>query len=356
MQLLKEIKMKKYRLIKEDKIIVDGIPLYRIICVTPFAYIEENSKGGYIEKESNLSQEGNAWVFGSAKVFGDARVFSDAQVYDDAQIYGNAIVYDDAKVSGSAKVFGDARVFGDAKVSDNANVSGNVRVYGDVLVSGDASVFGDARVFGDAKVSDNAQIYGNANVSGNVRVYGSAKVSGSARVYSNAQVYGNANVSGNVRVYGSAKVFGDARVFDNAMVYGDASVFGDAQVCEQWYIHFGSFGKKLTKSDILLGNTNTLPVNGIVRLYKTVTKDLLDFHTRSLQYPQSGIVCCEDFDETTASCAKGLHFSGPDFWYDKVLSHDGIVLAADIHMDDIITIQEGKVRCKKATIIGKCDL
>ena len=99
--------MKKYRLTNETKTFF-GRTLHRIECIEAFADIEAGENGGWVEKESNLSQIGNAWVYG------------------DAQVYGNAWVYGNAQVSGDAWVSGDARVYGDAQVYGNAWVYGDV--------------------------------------------------------------------------------------------------------------------------------------------------------------------------------------------------------------------------------------
>ena len=80
----------KYEIIKEDfKITWFGVKVFRI------RYIKTKELGGYIEKESNLSQEGNAKVSGNAEVWGNA------------EVSGNAEVWGDAKVSGNAEVWGD---------------------------------------------------------------------------------------------------------------------------------------------------------------------------------------------------------------------------------------------------------
>ena len=127
--------MKKFAL-TDETIQVGSLVLYRIICTVAFENINVGQKGGYIEKEDNLS--GNAWVFGDARVSGNAEVSGNARVSGNAEVSGNA------RVSGNAEVSGNAWVFGDARVSGNAEVSGN------------ALVFGYARVFGDARVSGNA--------------------------------------------------------------------------------------------------------------------------------------------------------------------------------------------------------
>jgi hypothetical protein len=129
----------KYILTSETKT-VNEKTLYRIKALLDFGKVKASDLGGWIEKESNLSQAGNAWVFG------------DAQMYDNAHVSGSA------QVSGNANVFGDAQVFGNAYVADNA------RVFGSAYVSGNARVFDNAQVFGDAHVLGDAHVFGDAHV------------------------------------------------------------------------------------------------------------------------------------------------------------------------------------------------
>ena len=154
---------KKYKLTKEN-ISYCGKTLYRIEALKDFGNVKKGDKGGYVEKEDNLSQEGNCWISDNAKVFDSALVSGDAEVFGYAIVYGNAKVYDNTLVYGNAKVFDNAYVYGDAYV------------YGNALVSG------DAKVYDYAKVSDNAQVYGNAFVYDYAIVCGNAEVSGNAEI------------------------------------------------------------------------------------------------------------------------------------------------------------------------------
>jgi len=141
----------KYKLTKVTKEWC-GVTLFQIEALTSFGNIKKGDKGGFIEKESNLSQYDDAWVYGNAQVsddacvFGNARVSGNAQVSDDAWVYGNAQVSDDAQVSGNARVSGNAQVSDDARVSGNAQVSGNARVFGNAQVSGNAQVYGKLKL------------------------------------------------------------------------------------------------------------------------------------------------------------------------------------------------------------------
>ena len=83
---------KKYRQLENDTRTVDGKTLYRVEAIKDFGSIEKGDKGGYIESEDNLSQEGECWVSGDACVSGKARVSENACVSGDACVSGNAWV------------------------------------------------------------------------------------------------------------------------------------------------------------------------------------------------------------------------------------------------------------------------
>ena len=73
---------KKYELVHDDKIRIYGedadltynftLSRIRALRDIPMNSIKAGDLGGYIESESNLSQDGDAWVANEAKVYGDA--------------------------------------------------------------------------------------------------------------------------------------------------------------------------------------------------------------------------------------------------------------------------------------------
>lgn len=87
----------KYKLTNK-KIDYLGRTLYQIEAVKKFGNIAKGQKGGFIEKKSNLSQDGNAWVYNYAMVYGDAKVCDNAKVYDCAKVRSAAVVCDNAIV------------------------------------------------------------------------------------------------------------------------------------------------------------------------------------------------------------------------------------------------------------------
>ena len=82
---------KKYKL-TEETINVEGTTLYRIEALRDFSDVKKGDKGGYIEKEENLSHYDNCWVYEDAMVCGNAQVCGCAEVYGKARICGDAVI------------------------------------------------------------------------------------------------------------------------------------------------------------------------------------------------------------------------------------------------------------------------
>lgn len=167
--------MKKYKL-TEETIIVNGRTLYHIEALRDFANAKKGDKGGFVEKENNLSQYGDSWVYDNAKVFGNAVVCGYARVRGYAQVCGNAQVYGHASVRGNAEVYGSAEISGDAQVYDEAKVYDNAKVFENAEVSFDAKVYDGAKVYEYAMVQGNAKVYGNAEIRTNACIYGDAVI------------------------------------------------------------------------------------------------------------------------------------------------------------------------------------
>ncbi len=54
--------------------------LTQIRAIKDFANVKKGDLGGFIESESNLSQEGDCWVYENAQVFGNAQVYGYAVI------------------------------------------------------------------------------------------------------------------------------------------------------------------------------------------------------------------------------------------------------------------------------------
>ena len=107
----------KYKL-TEETINVNGRTLYRIEALKDFGNVRKGDKGGFIEKEHNLSQNGDCWIYDNAQVYDDAKVWMDASVCDNAVVCGEAMVCSSAKVCDNARICDNAHVYGNAEVND----------------------------------------------------------------------------------------------------------------------------------------------------------------------------------------------------------------------------------------------
>lgn len=154
---------KKYKLSKETKN-CDGYILHRIEALKNFMNVRVGKKGGWVESEKNLSQEGDCWVYENAKVFGKAKVLENARVHDNAIVTSNAKISGNAIVLGNALIADNALILDHAKVCENALVVGNAKVYEAAVILGNVEVSGNALVSGTAIVSGKAQISNNANI------------------------------------------------------------------------------------------------------------------------------------------------------------------------------------------------
>lgn len=166
------MKNKKFEFTGETMILADGREVRRIQALQKLdlarKIVMPGDKGGWLEKEDNLSHENRAWVDDDAVVYGDARIVGPAQIIGCAQISGHA------RISGDARIIGDAKIGGRAQISGCARISGHARISDDALISGDAQISGDARISGDAQISGCARISGDARISGHARINGDA--------------------------------------------------------------------------------------------------------------------------------------------------------------------------------------
>ena len=130
---------KKYKL-TDETIEYNGHILHRIEALKDFGYVKKGDLGGYVESESNLSQEGKCWVGGNAKVYENSKVFVNAKVLGNAKVIENAWIYDNAEINGEAKICGNAYIHGNATIYGNAYIHNNVIIKGNVEIGGIAEV------------------------------------------------------------------------------------------------------------------------------------------------------------------------------------------------------------------------
>ena len=154
---------KKYKL-TDETILHKSKTLYRIEALRDFNDVKKGDKGGFIECEDNLSQEGNCWIYDNAKVFNNAIVRDNACVYDIAEVYGNAkvamnaMVYDMANISDDARIESYAKVYGEADINGHAFIGGSTRVYEEAIVRGIVVIKGSSKIHGDVNITGDVYI------------------------------------------------------------------------------------------------------------------------------------------------------------------------------------------------------
>ena len=237
---------KKFELVKEDSIVVEGRTLYRIRALKNMVEsddgtyaVKKGTLGGYVQKEANLSHEGDCWVFDKAKVFDDARAQDDSFIADESMVFGNAVIKDKAITCNQSKVYGFAIM------KDSSITMDRAEVYGHAIMENYSSIGDDAKLYGSAKMDDNSDLRGFAEaydyarlrgislVDSDAKVYGHAIINGQARITDHASVKDNGIVSGRVMMYGHAtvskngKVFGVGRIDFNITGDNDVAVYSD---------------------------------------------------------------------------------------------------------------------------------
>ena len=151
----------KYELARDlPTVNVTGVTLHRIRALRDVGpVVKAGDIGGYVQSETNLSQDGYAWayedsmIYDRAHVSGDAMIMRRAIICDNARVSGRALIGDDAQAFSMAHAHGDSRVCGTARIHGNSEVSGRALISGDGRLSGNVHVCGSARVSGGVVLS-----------------------------------------------------------------------------------------------------------------------------------------------------------------------------------------------------------
>ncbi|WP_310606335.1 YdcK family protein [Buttiauxella brennerae] len=280
--------MNKYQLTGESRLhsyLVDGqkqqVKLWQVEALCDFSDVKAGQTGGWVENESNLSQQGNCWIYGS-----DCVVFGGSSVEDDAQIHGESTLCHQAHISGKSVVehsfiSGECRIYDAARIVNGSQViavrgltADNdklLQIYGNATVNA-SRVVHQAQIFGNAVVNNafiehRAEVFGQAILEGNdennIWVCDCARIFDNARIIAgrgddqiptirySSQVYGNALIEGDcvlkhqvhifddatliggpiqldnqVQIYGQARVTGNVLIENNVQIYDKAAVDG----------------------------------------------------------------------------------------------------------------------------------
>lgn len=170
-----------------------GRTLHRIEALCTFNDVNIGDKGGFIESENNLSQEGTCWVYNNAKVLEQAVVSGDACIYDNAIVRGNALVYNNADVTGRAVVGGNAKIYGNASISGHATIINEAQVFDNADIRGYAVIRHNVKVYGNTEISDHSNISDYTEIY-NAIIRDMSYICGKSKVSNYVVVSGNANI------------------------------------------------------------------------------------------------------------------------------------------------------------------
>ncbi len=199
----------------------------------------------------------------------------------------------------------------------------------------------------------NCWVAEKALVCGDARVYGNALVGQRAEVFENARVYGRAFV------LGTAQVFGYAIINDYATVGGSAQVYGNAVVSNNARVFFSHCTRDISRPENIMMSikcqTGLEVMNGHVYAYKHVREDLGSLYDPKFKYKVGEYAEVEEYDTNPLnSCSTGLHVSNACYWEGQD-QNGRKVIKVRVALDDIISVQAGKIRCKKLFVMGICD-
>lgn len=194
-----------------------SVTLWQIIALRDFADVSAGTLGGWIEAESDLSQDGDCWIYDeNSVVFADARVTGNARVTQTCTLSHGVLIEDNAWLD-------NATVSHQARISDNVTVQHS-------RVRGECHLFGDARILNECDII--AALGLTRDSTQHLQIYDRATVSRS-RVVHQAQIYGDAIVD-------QAFIEHRAEVFEAALIQGNeennvwicdcAKVYGNARV------------------------------------------------------------------------------------------------------------------------------
>lgn len=242
---------------------IDNFILYRIKATKNIfnkdgkLIVAESSLGGFIESESNLSQDGICWVAREACVFNKAIVKDDALVTGNAVISGESIVSENSIIAGNAIVKdslinGKSRILENSKIENSiieeqANICGNVKILNSTISGNaiiiDSSSVEDSKVTNYVIVRDSSSVTDNSHISGHAVIGGSSSVvnsnvSGHAYIIDDSTVH-NSKICDNVVVSNNAKIKqsdikGTSRIGKNSDIY-KSSVSNSNITCEQLF-------------------------------------------------------------------------------------------------------------------------
>lgn len=237
---------------------------------------------------------------------------------------------------------------------------GNVRageLGGLVQAERNLSHFGHCWVYENARVGGEAFVDDNASVSHRAAVWGDARIYEHAIIKDSAVVQGHASVSGCAVVGGNAQVYEQAIIQEFGRVEGYAHVHGNAIIKQEMHVQYSHCTRDISlRENIIMSikcQTGLDVMNGHVYAYKHVRRNLSSLHDPTFIYRVNEYAEATEYDSNPLNvCSSGLHVSNSHHWEGQGGKK---VIMVKVALDDILSVQQGKIRCKRLFVLGVCD-
>ncbi len=125
--------MKKFSLtpVKKGK-----LQLFRITALIDGPHFKKGQKGGLIQHEHNLSQEGNSWIGDGCQVIGKCEILDSSVVLGKSKLRGKVILKKGAVVTGKCLISGNILISG-STIQDEVNIQST-----NLIISGNSKIVG----------------------------------------------------------------------------------------------------------------------------------------------------------------------------------------------------------------------
>lgn len=253
--------MTKYRLSDEPRSFSyqdngnkKNVLLRQIIALTDFNDVQAGTRGGWIDDECVLAQNGGCWIYDE-----NALAFAGAVISGNARITQASVVRDGVQVGDEAWI-DRSEISHGAQIRDNVTIRDST-VRGECLLSGEARILCQSEIIaakGLTRESDqilhiyDRAIVSHSRVAHQVQIYGDALVSYAfiehrAEVFDFAQITGNEE--NNVWICDCAKVYGHARLLAGTHEDAIPTLRYSSQVAEHAVVE----GNCVLKHHVLIG-------------------------------------------------------------------------------------------------------
>lgn len=326
--------------IKED---YQGTTLYRIRALEDIRNdfesgiqfkVRKGDLGGWVSGYHNLSQQGKCWIYDNSIVTDNARVEDNAIVYSNSIMHGNSSVYNRSAIC-------------DSYMNSDSMVLGNAQIHNSNLLD-------DSKVMGDSKII-NSNLYGNTQIR---KIHSRID----KNLITNSIINGPAYIS-NSYIYQSIIKEGAAikdSDIQNCIISStdtkDSNLLNVKTNKEECYssTNIVSMNDINNKKSMLFYQCNLFPEDDYVIAYKLVNKNFSSIYDENFFYKVGEVIEEPNTDmNVSKACSSGLHFASPNYWIKRIdRSEKHFLLKGKIKLDDIVTIIRGKIRCKRAEILG----